>query len=294
MPLDSPSVQAYAKSLTPSILCVCDRCKLRFRSRQPESNELLAFYSNLRAKNWDYEPETVGSWSNAREQLKVDYSAGERLQILDVGAFNGAFLASLPSNWTKFAVEPNPDGVGHLKTLDITHIADFLDDERLLSHSNSFDVVTMFDVFEHLLQPDKSMSMLIALLKPGGRLLISTGNADHWTWRLLKTQHWYLHTIQHLCVGSQKYFSYYCDKNGLLLERSLNHSHRVSSFGDRVRHTSETLHWWLRSQAGVARKISGCIQMLPGFRSLAHRTSTPFANTLADHSLFVIRKPIES
>ena len=291
---ESAPVQGYAQCLTPSILCICESCKLRFRSQQPESRALQEFYSNLRAKNWDYDPTTVGSWCCAKKYLSRHYGFREGVRILDVGAFNGAFLASLPSGWVKCAVEPNPGGVSQLKALGIIHLGDFLDDVRLRSHHHSFDVVTMFDVFEHLLHPDKSMSMLMALLKPGGRLLISTGNADHWTWRLLKTQHWYLHTIQHLCVGSQTYFSNYCEKNGLVLECSLNHSHRVSSLGHRIHHTVETLHWWLRGQVGLPRKASGLIQRCPGFRSLVHRTSTPFANSLADHSLFVIRKPLES
>jgi SAM-dependent methyltransferase len=291
---ESTHVQAYVRGLTPSILCVCESCQLRFRSQQPESRALQEFYSNLRATNWDYVPTTVGSWCCAKKYLSRQYEFSSGVRVLDVGAFNGAFLASLPSGWVKCAVEPNPGGVSQFKALGIIHIGDFLDDVRLRSHHHSFDVVTMFDVFEHLLDPDKSMSMLIALLKPGGRLLISTGNADHWTWRLLKTQHWYLHTIQHLCVGSQKYFSRYCKENGLLLECSLNHSHRVSSLGARLNHSVETLHWWLRGQQGLSRKVAGVIQWCPGFRSLVHRTSTPFANSLADHSLFVIRKPLES
>jgi len=285
------SVRGYAEDLTPSHFCRCDSCKLHFRSQQPTADSLQEFYIHLPARNWNYDPKTVGSWCSATRQLNRLYSSSQTIRILDVGAFNGAFLSGLSTAWKKCAVEPNLNALSELNRQGIIHIGGFLDDVRLQDQFGSFDVVTMFDVFEHLIHPDVSMSTLAALLKPGGRLIVSTGNSDHWSWKLLGTSHWYLHTIQHLFVGSRGYFLNYCKQNGLVLESSINHSHRISRLRDRAVHSIETWHWWSCSQKGVRRLPAAFIQRLPGFRQLVHRTAAPFANSIADHSLFVIRKP---
>jgi 2-polyprenyl-3-methyl-5-hydroxy-6-metoxy-1,4-benzoquinol methylase len=212
---------------------------------------------------------------------------------VDVGAFRGGFLMTLPSVWQKFAVEPNQDVSSQLQQQGIVHIGDFIDDRNLDGYHESFDVVTLFDVFEHLLHPDDAIQQLIALLKPGGAVLISTGNADHWTWKTLNTHHWYLHTMQHVCVGSKKYFQKFCMRNGLLLEGCYRHGHQLSSVKTRFLQSLETLHWWSRKSTGAQYLFSAFLQKVPGLRYLTHRTSAPFATGIADHTLIVIRKPIQ-
>jgi SAM-dependent methyltransferase len=285
------SVRDYAQALLPSNLVTCFSCALIFRSPQPAVEQLNEFYSKLPAKNWNYELGSVGSWAHAKHQLGRLYRATDPIDIVDVGAFNGTFLESLPVVWVKHAVEPNESAVAELKRKSINHIAEFLSDVKIRERSGSFDVVTMFDVFEHMLHPDDVMERLLALLKPGGRLLISTGNADHWSWQLLGPRHWYLHTIQHLCVGSKKYFSAYCQRHRLMLESCQHHSHRTSSICERLIQGIETLHWWSLRKTGLCGLPARVIQRLPRFRYLLHKTASPFATGLADHILVVIRKP---
>lgn len=287
---DFLSVRRYAEELTPSHLVLCDSCKLSYRSRQPTPVKLKDFYVNFPAQNWDYGPRTVGSWCSANRKLSKLYPTDGKVDVLDVGAFNGTFLSGLPTAWSKFAVEPNHRSVSELGRRGIMHIGDFIDDERLKERFGFFDIITMFDVFEHLIHPDVSMSTLVDLLKPGGRLIVSTGNFDHWTWRLLGPRHWYLHTIQHLFVGSRRYFSNYCTRNSLLFESSVNHSHRNHSFGKCFSQSIETLHWWSRNQNGLGRLPASAIQRLPSLNYLIHRKNAPFASGIADHALFVIRK----
>jgi ubiquinone/menaquinone biosynthesis C-methylase UbiE len=53
------------------------------------------------------------------------------------------------------------------------------DATRLEFGSQSFDVVTMFDVLEHIPEHERAIAEALRVLKPGGYLLISTPN-EHW------------------------------------------------------------------------------------------------------------------
>lgn len=63
-----------------------------------------------------------------------------------------------------------------LKTEDGFRILDF--DEITREPSAQFDVISMIEVIEHLPDPASAMALISRLLKPGGLLLLTTGNLD--------------------------------------------------------------------------------------------------------------------
>lgn len=92
--------------------------------------------------------------------------------LLDVGAGTGAFLdAAKRSGWKTSGTEPNPGarkmagerGVNLKKSID-----DF--------SGQQFDVVTLWHVLEHIPNLEKTVSLLVNLLKPGGSLVIAVPN----------------------------------------------------------------------------------------------------------------------
>lgn len=51
--------------------------------------------------------------------------------------------------------------------------------------AQSFDVILLLDVLEHLAEPLSFLQQALALLAPGGRALISVPNVAHWSVRLM-------------------------------------------------------------------------------------------------------------
>ncbi len=287
-------VREVAEKIRNSTLRECLNCRLVFRSPQPSVEELGQFYRAIPAGYWNYDPQTVGSWAVAKRFLLSHYDPDHSIRIVDVGSFNGCFLQSLPESWQKSAIEPSATAQQSLQANSITHLGDFIDDARVQDHAGTFDVVTMFDVFEHLPFPRTSLSAIVSLLKPGGRLLISTGDAHHWTWRLMGGQHWYLHSTQHLNFGNNTFFHRYCVDSDTKLERIVHHSHSLQGTRAAYRQSLETLHYWGKHRnTRVGSMLAKLIQSIPRMRYLKQSSVAPFGTAIADHILAVVRRPLE-
>ncbi len=104
------------------------------------------------------------------------------LHWLDFGCGAGGFLKFLRER-TAFAGRPlqlTGHDVGSyaelLKSTDRFRILDF--DEITREPSATYDVISMIEVIEHLPDPTSAVALLARLLKPGGLLLLTTGNLD--------------------------------------------------------------------------------------------------------------------
>lgn len=95
--------------------------------------------------------------------------------LLDVGCGTGDFLqAAYNSNWHVYGIEPNEKArsIANHKTnnavSDIEQLNKFKD--------NSFDVITLWHVLEHLPNLEMHIYILKRLLKPNGRIVIAVPN----------------------------------------------------------------------------------------------------------------------
>ncbi|MEM6468932.1 MAG: class I SAM-dependent methyltransferase [Planctomycetota bacterium] len=281
-------LRRVAEKVRDSRLLRCERCNLLVRKPELDQSDLHELYENLPDAYWDYDSSKVGSWKVANRFLTEVHQRDHAINVLDVGAFDGSFLKTLPPAWNKSAIEPAEAAAESLRRSNIPCIASFVEELDDGKHNSSFDVITMFDVFEHLPKPVETICRLAELLKPGGRLVLSTGNSEHWSWRLLGASHWYMHSAQHLCVGNPQFFQYASEKSGLGIERIQAHSHQESGSVKRWNQSLETIHAWARrSERTVLMRL---IQALPGTSHLVHKTSSPFANALRDHFLVVMTR----
>ncbi|KVV13486.1 bifunctional 2-polyprenyl-6-hydroxyphenol methylase/3-demethylubiquinol 3-O-methyltransferase UbiG [Flavobacterium sp. TAB 87] len=92
--------------------------------------------------------------------------------LLDIGAGTGDFLLVAKENgWQTVGVEPSP----RAKKIAIGKGITFVEQIKSLEN-NSFDVITMWHVLEHVPDLDLQIQELKRLLKPSGTLLIAVPN----------------------------------------------------------------------------------------------------------------------
>ncbi|MCX7546585.1 class I SAM-dependent methyltransferase [Xanthomarina sp. F1114] len=96
-------------------------------------------------------------------------------KLLDIGCGTGDFLETAKNDsWNIFGIEPNKQArdIANKKTKN----AVFNVEQLLEFEKNSFDVITLWHVLEHLPNLEKQISNLQELLKPEGTLVIAVPN----------------------------------------------------------------------------------------------------------------------
>lgn len=89
------------------------------------------------------------------------------------------------------------------------------DIECLDAPNESFDVVVMWDIIEHIIRPIKALTEVTRVLKPGGYLFVSTDDAASWLPRILGKHWWSLGAPMHLCHFSKRGLTIACERAGL-------------------------------------------------------------------------------
>ena len=92
--------------------------------------------------------------------------------VLDIGAGTGDFLSVVKENgWNTIGVEPSEKAKAIAKRKGVSFV-----EETSELENNSFDVITMWHVLEHVPNLDNQIKELKRLLKPNGSLIIAVPN----------------------------------------------------------------------------------------------------------------------
>ncbi len=166
-------------------LVECTRCGFIYLSPRPDRDEIRHFYPS------DYLPFRPAIHEERSPLRRFDRLFGlyrrcrlirqlkSRGSLLDVGCGTGDFLAVMQSypGWTVRGLEPHAEAAAQARAqygLSIDPV--YLDD--LPYQDGAFDVVTMWDVLEHLPRPRESLGRLRRVLRSDGVLVIGLPNRD--------------------------------------------------------------------------------------------------------------------
>jgi ubiquinone/menaquinone biosynthesis C-methylase UbiE len=140
-------------------------------------------------------------------------------KILDVGCATGAFLEEIKLSradcWETYGVEPNQQAA---------HIAQKVSGARIFSGmleaakypNNFFDVVTMWDVLEHVFSPKATLLEIKRILKPDGVVVFSLPNLDSWDATLFK-HYWVGYDVpRHMHVFSSRTLNLLLSQTGFV------------------------------------------------------------------------------
>jgi 2-polyprenyl-3-methyl-5-hydroxy-6-metoxy-1,4-benzoquinol methylase len=163
---------------------------LKQRGRLPFSGWLMKHFSDMGDRErWDVRhlasPSTVGA------------------RLLDVGSGNGSFLNVAKNlGYEAWGLEPDPLAV------EFSQRQGFNVREGTLPGSDlpfgTFEQVTASHVLEHIHFPVAALQEIFALLKPGGRLWLTTPNFDSIGQEVFQRNWRGLESPRHVCIYTQK------------------------------------------------------------------------------------------
>jgi SAM-dependent methyltransferase len=214
----------------------CPQCALAFRHPLLGPNEYERLYREGASDLWDGESGQRRDFDLVRGYITG--LSGEP-DVLDIGCYTGQLLSSLPRQARLYGVEPNAAAAARATARGIQIVA--ADFEHLGQLDRSFDIITACDVIEHVPDPLQFLKALRSRLKPGGSVLLTTGNCDAWLWRLLGSSYWYCYFPEHISFIGTRWLSLMPPEAGLRKVRSV-------AFGNGFRLTSAAS---LRSLVGA-------------------------------------------
>lgn len=208
----------------------CQQCGLISLDPIPDREEISAFYPQ------DYLgfPVAIADEPLWRRRLRrrravqrrcrsvVDL-AGAAGRLLDVGCGTGTFLDGMRSaGWQVVGVEPIESAAEYARRrlrLDVSP-----DLEAIPHPACSFDVITLWDVLEHVPYPARTLRDAHRLLKPGGWLVLSVPNPASYA-RFLFGRHWSGWDVpRHIHVFNAASLTRYVAAAGFQIRESINRS----------------------------------------------------------------------
>lgn len=162
----------------------CIHCALMYLNPQPTPKELAAYYPP------DYEAH-VGTQKQRLGWLRrIDYRYGFEKryraimrytspgQMLDIGCATGAFLEGMRERgWQVTGIEPSLQAATYARQeLNLPVQNTTLEAARLAP--DSLDLVTMWNVLEHLCDPQQALHRIGQALRPNGLLVFAIPNVE--------------------------------------------------------------------------------------------------------------------
>jgi len=170
----------------------CKQCGLLYINPRPTREEIKYYYPreygpyNITPQD---EPSWItrldhsyGYWKRAR-LVKAAHPQGGR--ILDVGCAMGNFLQMMTrfGSWELYGLDISAGATQYAR--ERYGLSVFTGELAEAGYPDSyFDVVTMWDVMEHVHDPASTLTEVHRILKPGGLFLLRVPNVDTWDARL--------------------------------------------------------------------------------------------------------------
>jgi SAM-dependent methyltransferase len=165
----------------------CQRCGCVFVAQDPATIDFEALYGadyytgGHEAVFSDYVGQEAARRAQARRKLWMHRHLPPRWprsgRLLDVGCAAGFFLAEAKAFYEVQGVELSAWSSAHAR--DVLGLPVFTGTlQQAALPAAHFDVITLWDVIEHVPHPVPLLAEAARVLKPGGRLVLTTGDWD--------------------------------------------------------------------------------------------------------------------
>jgi SAM-dependent methyltransferase len=182
----------YDKDIKRREIYQCDSCG-HLLAGLNDPSEFSTYYASLSA---DCHSSIHDSDQFRYQQVLEALSKRTVSRVLDIGCGTGTFLARLPPGVERFGIEPTRAAavLARAKGVRIIQYDDLVRPEL----QNTFDAVTAIDVLEHETDLQEFRRHLTSALRPGGTVILLTGDAQSRPARVLGRYWYYLNGWEHI------------------------------------------------------------------------------------------------
>ena len=169
---------------------LCEDCETLYARTRPSFSALQDFYTQSPSTRYwinDFfkpvaEARREKIFRPRAEYLRERLGSDPGWVIGDVGAGFGLFCLELQKIWPRsrcFAIEPSLEQEEICRKAGLEVVRASLEELGVQEdRSGSFDLLTVFELYEHLHDPREFTRAAHLLLKPGGRMLVTTLNGQ--------------------------------------------------------------------------------------------------------------------
>lgn len=159
----------------------CPECSFVYVNENLSSQELNNLYNGDFYGQYLFKVENIEEKTaqELKEYFKEVIQYVHKGNLLDLGCAQGDFLARLDKNkWNLFGADISSEAIkkGQTKYPHLNLIKGEL--EEINFSNNFFDVITLWDVIEHLKDPASILRECYRILKPSGVIVIKTPNEN--------------------------------------------------------------------------------------------------------------------
>jgi len=152
----------------------CQQCGLVYSDPRPDGHDIIDTYQAVEDPLYLEEREgRVLTFEHHLKPLERLTGPPDRRPLLDIGCYTGVFVEiAARHGWDAWGVEPSRWAVEHAQAQGLHVVQGTLETADL--PEAYFDVVTLWDVIEHLTDPHEVIQQAHRLLKPGGLIVVHT------------------------------------------------------------------------------------------------------------------------
>jgi len=225
----------------------CHKCGVVSTRVAEECPELQSLYDHYYDHGrFEIPTVTVRSLDN----LAASFESFKRFgRILDIGFGAGGVLSAAERRgWRCFGTEVSPAALEHGEREGWTVSANPEADSRFVR--SGFDVVTLFEVIEHVPEPDLLLGLAARYLRPGGLLYLTTPNAQSINRRVLQLKWSVFSPPEHIVLWTALGLRHALTRAGFCCARFRTEGFNPSEILAQVRQSKSKLGGASRNAAG--------------------------------------------
>jgi SAM-dependent methyltransferase len=219
-----------SKPIEGGALIRCKTCGLAFRYPRLNKDEIDDLYLQGESENWHAPLDVRYEWQIANQWIPQFLTIND--DVLDVGCFDGGFLKTVGSSYHRYGVEIHEVAGLKARKNGIKLIGQDFND--LKNIGAVFDAVTSFDVIEHTYNPYTFLSDLVRLTRKNGIIIVSSGNSDAFSWRLMGSNYYYCSIGEHLSFINPRWCEWAALRLGIELKKVIPFSHIEANWRKRL------------------------------------------------------------